>query len=212
MARKKAKRNVKGADLPCAEKDEKTGMIWMGEVCRSRFTLLFLTLLFMVLGGLFYFTIVPKALMYSTLLFFAVAWFVLEFYAWKDHMERVKKAVLVGLFLMLFDFVVENSGAIFGLWMTHDSLFAIGIVPIEIMLVCLIGGTAWALYLPRKFDAVHSIVDILVFAFFGAMGENLLGLAGLMSYYQWWNFGWAVLAYALTWAILHFVKYKVVKV
>ena len=182
-----------------------------GEMFYCRLTLLTLVALFSFLALVFKPEVIPRPLMLWTLVLCAVGWLLIEMYVWKGSPEKIKQAFMVGMFLLVFDFIVENSGWIFGLWETHNSLFAIGIVPIEVMLICLIGGAAWALYLPRKFSVVHSTMDIMVFAFFGALGEHLMRQAGLMSYYQWWSFVWAVMAYALTWMVLHFVRYSWIK-
>lgn len=184
----------------------------LGEELRTRLTLLFLVALFTSLAMLIYFSVIPSSAIYLTLVTIAMIWCLAEFRLNRNNVGLVKRAALVGLFLMVFDFGFQNAGWLVGLWATHGAVFAIGVVPIEVMLICLIGGTAWALYLPRSYDRMHSIMDILVFATYGALGEYMLRLAGLMSYYQWWNFGWAFLSYGIVWIILHYVKYRVVKV
>jgi hypothetical protein len=78
----------------------------------------------------------------------------------------------VGAFLLVFDFILVNSGWLLGLWYTK-SQFAVGVVPLQVMGIAFFGGTAWALYLPRKFNLWHS-ADCLVFASFGGLGERLL--------------------------------------
>ena len=182
------------------------------EAMRNKLTLLFLVVLFTSLAVLIYFSVIPASAVYLTLVTIAAIWCLAELKLNRNDFDRVKRAFLVGLFLMVFDFAFENSGWLLGLWATHGALLAIGVVPIEVMLICLIGGTAWALYVPRSYDRMHSIMDILVFATYGTLGEYMLRLSGLMTYYQWWNAGWAFLAYGITWVILHYVKYRVVKV
>ena len=71
------------------------------------------------------------------------------------------------------------------------------------------GGTAWALYLPRRFDLWHSFLDCLAFAFFGALGERLLIGQVLFVYQQWWTSYDAFVAYFVTWVILHYLRYRV---
>ena len=182
------------------------------EDLRSKLTLLFLVALFTSLAMLIYFSVIPESAIYLTLVTIAVIWCLAEFRLNRNDVGAVKRAFLVGLFLMVFDFAFQNSGWLLGLWATHGAILAVGVVPIEVMLICLIGGTAWALYLPRSYDRMHSIMDILVFATYGTLGEYMFRLSGLMSYYQWWNAGLAFLAYGITWVILHYVKYRVVKV
>jgi len=182
------------------------------EETRSKITLLLLITLFTALGALIYLGMMPANIIYIILVTCAVVWCLAELRLNRAEPDRIVRAAAVGLFLMVFDFGFQNSGWLLGLWTTHNSAIAIGIVPVEVMLVCLIGGTAWALYLPRNYSRLHSVMDILVFATYGALGEYMLGVAGLMSYYQWWNPGWAFLAYGITWIVLHFVKYRVVRV
>ncbi|VVB65688.1 Uncharacterised protein [Candidatus Gugararchaeum adminiculabundum] len=122
--------------------------------------------------------------------------------------ELAKKALLVGLFLMLFDFGVENTGWILGYWHTQNGIIAVGTVPLAVMLVCFIGGAGWALYLPKKFDLGFSLYDSLVFAFWGALGEWVLSTQGLMVYTKGWTSALAFGAYFITWAVLHWVRYK----
>lgn len=180
-------------------------------VILSHLTLLFLVILFSILAFVLYFSLIPSDAIYLLLVFCAFVWLLAEMKL-RRNWRMLKKAFLVGLFLLVFDFLVQNGGWLTGLWETHRSAFTIGIVPIEIMALCLIGGTAWALYLPAKYDRLHTFMDILVFAVYGAFGEYLLRVHGLMSYYGWWNAGWAFLSYAITWVILHYLRYKVVRV
>ncbi len=112
------------------------------------------------------------------------------------------------IFLLLFDLVVENSGRLLGLWEVYGSIYFIGAVPIEVMALALVGGTAWALYQPSDFNKVYSIVDISLFSLFGTLGEYVLLTKGLMVYSGGWTTVHAVMGYALTWVILHFLVYN----
>ncbi|MDE1855738.1 MAG: hypothetical protein KGH49_00680 [Candidatus Micrarchaeota archaeon] len=173
---------------------------------RESGTLAVLLCYFIVLGVAFYYYNLGQ-LSWDILLASAIAWLVFE---GLDNSKRLVRAFGVGIFLMLFDFAFENAGWLAGLWQTH-SIFAIGVVPIQVMGIALFGGAAWALYLPRKFNIWHSVADCIVFATFGALGEWLLIQQGLFTYNLWWNSGLAFLAYFLTWVLLHFVRYKVFK-
>jgi hypothetical protein len=135
----------------------------------------------------------------------AVVWFWLE---GRENRSRLSEGMKVGAFLLAFDFVFENSGWLAHLWYTK-SQFAIGVVPLQVMGIAFFGGTAWALYLPRRFNLWHSVADCLVFAFFGALGERLLIGQVLFVYQQWWTSYDAFIAYFGTWAILHYVRYGV---
>ena len=139
----------------------------------------------------------------------ALAWFVVELKLNWSEPERIKKAVYIGLFLMLFDFAVENSGKTLGYWMSFQSSHFFLAVPVEVMLICVMGGAAWALYLPRKFNLAHSVLDIFTFALFGSLGEYLLGRNGLLIYSGGWTSLHAFAGYGATWIILHYIRYNV---
>ena len=168
--------------------------------------LIALTGFFVLLALLFYFVKLGQ-LAWDILLLSALVWFVLE--ASKNR-KALGNALKIGVFLLVFDFIFENSGWIYGLWQTH-SMFAIGVVPIEVMGIALFGGAAWAMYLPKKFNLFHSAIDCVVFALFGSLGEWLLIQQGLFVYNLWWTSILAFCAYFVSWVILHFVRYKVIK-
>lgn len=183
----------------------------MVEITRPGYTLIALFILFNLLGAVFYLGAIPKDLILLTLVFWSVVFLAVEVFLQKPDMETLRNAFGVGAFLMIFDFIVENSGWILHLWTVHGPLFQIGAVPLEILLVTLIGGAAWALYLPKKFDWRHSALDVLLFAIYGTLGEHLLRLSGIMVYEQWWGWPHAFVAYLLTWLLLHQFRYKAVE-
>ncbi len=166
--------------------------------------LMLLTAYFVFLSAVFYFLRLGQ-LSWYILLASALAWFGFEA---NGNRGRITSAMKVGAFLLVFDFIVENSGWILGLWYTKSQL-AVGVVPLQVMGVALFGGAAWALYLPRKFDIRHSFLDCMVFSFFGALGERLLIGQVLFVYQLWWTSVDAFVAYFLTWVILHYVRYHV---
>lgn len=172
-----------------------------------------LVIFFTVLGVFFWYSLplLPNFSFWSILLLLAIIWFLIELKInWKRKKE-IKKALIIGLFLMVFDFIFENSGFYLGLWQSSYSLFFVLTVPIEIMGVTLLGGTAWALHLPRKFNRMYSVLDILVFSIFGTLGEFILLNNGVMTYLDGWTSVYAFFSYMLTWIILHTLKYKVLK-
>jgi hypothetical protein len=170
-----------------------------------------LLILFSLLAVLFSLGILSHLAIWWTLAGLAVAWLAFEYALNRKSPGMLKKAVLMGLFLMVFDFIFEGSGTLFGLWRSSHSILPILTVPVEVMLICLIGGAAWYLYLPEKFNRFHSAADILLFAFFGALGEAVLVGNGMMTYYQWWTSYHAFVAYGITWVILHYVRYRLLK-
>lgn len=167
-------------------------------------TLAFLIAYFVLLALLLLFFRIGQ-LSWIILALSAIAWFIIEA---RRSRERALSALKIGVFLLLFDFVFENLGWLGGLWQTYSPL-AVGVVPLEVMCIALFGGAAWALYLPRKLSLRYSVIDSLVFGFFGALGERLLIMQGLFAYHLWWNSGLAFLSYFLTWLLLHFVRYRI---
>lgn len=173
-------------------------------------SLAILALYFSFLGIVFYFSKLGS-LIWIILAASAIVWFLLECFwnAWEK--ERIKKGVLLGIFLLVLDFIVQNAGALLGYWNSYKSIFSVGATPIEIMLVCLFGGAAWYLYLPKKFVPAHSAVDALLFSSYATLGEFILGKEGLLIYSGGWTSLHAFLAYAITWAVLNFVRYKIIR-
>ena len=169
-------------------------------------TLVILTVLFAIFAFVFTNISLGPAIWFILALA-GLGWFVIELSFHKFDSSLAKKALLIGLFLMLFDFMVENAGWILGYWHTQNGIITIGTVPIGVMLICLLGGAGWALYLPKKFDLKFSLLDSLFFAFWGALGEYVLSTQGLMVYTNGWTSVYAFLAYFITWEFLHWARY-----
>ena len=161
--------------------------------------------------GVFFFLLIPNAglITYATLLGIASIWLIYETVK-KKKRNIIKHALLLGLFLMIFDFVAENAGFFAGLWTSPQSIFSVISVPIEIMALTLIGGYAWGMHLPAKFDKLYMVSEVLIFAFFGALGEYLLILNGMMIYTNGWTSIHAFIGYVITWVILFGVWYKII--
>lgn len=165
-----------------------------------------LVILFIFLAVLFWYF--PPAYTYFIwwiLVVCATGWLIIELRDYRD--KDAGKAVEIGIFLMLFDFVVENLGKIVGFWRSYNSAYFVLAVPIEVMLLALIGGIAWALYQPKEFNWLYSLADIVVFAVFGTLGEYILVANGLLIYERGWTSFHAFLGYVATWAILHSIVY-----
>ncbi|MDD5317993.1 MAG: hypothetical protein PHF51_04675 [Candidatus ainarchaeum sp.] len=171
----------------------------------AKATQLALVAVFTLLAFAFHYGVVRSADFYSVLVLSACGWLAFEVAVTRPGARRLGRALLLGLFLSAFDFLVETLGGVFGLWTTHYSALPLGLVPAEIAALCLVGGTAWALYIPKKMGLAGAAVDVSVFAFFGALGEALLIEAGLMRYAGGWNSWLAFAAYAVTFALLHAV-------
>ena len=159
--------------------------------------------------GVFFWLLAPNAglVTYATLIIGALIWFVYETVKSKKR-PLIKYALLLGLFLMVFDFIVENLGFYAGLWTSPQSLFPVISVPIEIMILTFVGCYAWGMHLPLKFDKLYMVFEVLIFGFFGALGEYLLILNNMMIYTNGWTSIHAFLGYTITWIILFGVWYK----
>jgi len=167
-----------------------------------------LLILFLLLG--YYFcNALPGAAIWLILDAAALGFLLLEVKL--NSWELAKKMVPAGAFLMLFDFAFENAGSVMGYWFSSKSALPLGYVPAEIVFLTFVGGIAWAMYLPKKFDLKFTVADIALFAAFGALGEWVLMQNGLMTYYNGWTSVYAFVSYALTWVLLHIVRYKFVK-
>jgi hypothetical protein len=162
--------------------------------------------------GLIFLGLTPNwgNILYWVLVASAAAWLV---YEWNKHRKfNMVRAFSLGLFLMLFDWFVETYGLFLGQWQTAHSLYFVGYaVPIEIMLVCLIGGAAWAMHFPKKFDWTYILGDTAIFAFFGTVGEYLMIQNGSMIYMGGWTSLHAFIGYAITWIIMSLAWYRVLK-
>lgn len=162
--------------------------------------------------GLIFWLLTPNAglITYAILVGGAIIWFLYETNQ-KNKISLIRHAIIMGLFLMIFDFIAENIGAFAGLWTSPQSIFSVIAVPIEIIALCFIGGYAWAMHLPLKPDKVYMVFEILIFGFFGALGEYLLILNGMMIYTGGWTSIHAFIAYAAVWLLLFGVWYKVIR-
>ena len=122
-----------------------------------------------------------------------------------------KSALLLGIFLMVFDWVVENIGAKLNFWYSYTSVFFVLAVPIEIMIAALLGGFGYAMFLPKKWNWKYVSLTSLIFAFGGMLGENTLRSKGFMSYSGGWTPVHAFAAYFLVWTLLNIVWYFVLE-
>ena len=134
-----------------------------------------LTVYFVIMAVVLY-SVKLGQLSWYVILVSALVWFGLEA---RENRGRITGATKVGAFLLVFDFIFENSGWLAGLWYTKSE-FHVGVVPLQVMGIAFFGGAAWALYLPRKFNLWHSVVDCIVFATFGGSGGAAHDRAGAL--------------------------------
>jgi hypothetical protein len=138
----------------------------------------------------------------------AAVWLLYEYSLGRSAAD-LKDAALIGLFLMLFDFAVQNAGGALGLWQIRQTALHVVYVPIDIMLLTLIGGTAWALAQPKRFNPIDSALDIALFSVFGMIGEFLLMKNGIMMYSGGWTSAYAFAGYLVTFIALTWLRYRV---
>jgi hypothetical protein len=182
----------------------------MSELRNLAYLFLFLSLLFAVFWRFLPST--DKSVFWQTILVLTVGWFLYEAENnWKDK-KIIKKSLIIGMVLFIATFFFDYTGMIRqGYTINKDySILAVGADPIELLLVVFFGGSAWFMYLPKKFSFVYSIADILMLAFFGTITEIMLNSYGMMSYLSVDSLN-AFFTYALVWAMLHFLNYKVFK-
>ena len=125
----------------------------------------------------------------------------------RPKIAELRSAAAIGMLLSLFDFGVQNLGALLGFWQVTGTALHVGYVPVEIILLALIGGTAWALAQPKSFSRLDSILDIALFSTFGMLGEALLVKNGIMRYAGGWNPACALLGYIATWCLMTCLRY-----
>jgi len=138
----------------------------------------------------------------------AAVWLLYEYFQ-GPKMGELSSAAFIGLFLMIFDFIVQNAGAALGLWQVTETALHVMYVPIEIMLLTLIGGTAWALAQPKRFGLIDSALDIALFSVFGMVGEFMLIRNGVMLYSGGWTSAYAFAGYLATWCALTWLRYRI---
>ena len=168
-------------------------------------------IIFLIIGIFFWF-LTPNAglITYATLIIAAFLWLFYEIVKKKEK-PIIKQALLLGLFLMVFDFIVENIGFFSGFWTSPQSIFPVISVPIEIIILTFVGGCAWSMHLPLKPSKLFMAFEVLIFGFFGALGEYLFILNNMMIYKDGWASIYAFFSYIVTWIILFAVWYKVVR-
>ena len=145
----------------------------------------------------------------------AIIWFLVEY--WNLEPSKRKKLLIpsfvVGIFLMVFDFIIENLGFVYGFWESMNSHLFVLYVPIEVMLTCVFGAAAWAIfsYANHK-NKFFIILNTIIWSIGGTAGEWFLNLIGFMSYGNGWlSLPHAFISYIITFLILHSILYKIGK-
>lgn len=168
--------------------------------------------------------IIPSSLPFNWWIIPSISVLLFLFEYRKSTPQNLKAALLLGTFLMVFDFIFENVGTlVFNYWGTTGSSLFILAVPIEVMLTCFFGGTAWALYVLSAHTSFISkyrnqsnpslrysliLLNLLFFGAGGAVAEWSLIQRGVMYYARGWTTPHAFVAYFATWTMLHVILNK----
>jgi len=176
---------------------------------REKVNLINLFVLFLTIYLIFY-TFQPRGFIWLILVECTILWFLIEFYQNRNDSKALKKALIIGLSLMLIGFIVENLGKVLGLWSISDSVFFIFYIPLEAILICFFAGFAWSLYLPKKSNLNYSLYDVLIFSIFGTLGEIILIKNDILQYHDGWGTPFVFIGYVSVWVLLHVMNYRIV--
>jgi len=154
----------------------------------------------------------PPSSFWFLILVPAVVWFVAELKINREDKRRIIKAITIGMLLVIFNLIINYTGAIRGIYTISSqySLFFILGNPVELLLISLFGGAAWFLHLPKKFDLFYSTADIIMLSSFGTMTELFILIPNNLMTYISVIFPDPFFTYALVWSILHLIYYKVI--
>lgn len=133
----------------------------------------------------------------------SIAWLLLEVFL--NDKRIPKSAIILGMFLATFDFIVENFGSMYGFWISKNSSFFILAVPMEIILTCLFGGISYSLLMSTiKWNSKKAFVNLILWSLGGTIGEFYLRTLNFMQYGNGWlSFPHAFLSYFITFIILY---------
>jgi len=122
--------------------------------------------------------------------------------------KRPKKEILdrgmkLGVLLVIIDFVFENAGLLLGQWKTFDSAFAIGAVPIEVIVIAFCVGMTYSMLFARKFTLELAIASSLLIAIMGTGIEAALLSMSVFIYYAEWTAWHALISYFIAFLLMH---------
>jgi uncharacterized membrane protein len=135
----------------------------------------------------------------------AVAVWGVVFYVKKSDSATRRRALMLGLFLLAFDFIFENLGASAGLWQVRNN-YKLLAVPLEVMAITFLAGYTYALLFPKKFDLRMGVASSLLIAVAGVFLESLLTGPRMIVYTGGWDSYSALIAYFFTFMILNWVN------
>ena len=111
------------------------------------------------------------------------------------------KAVKLGMFLVVFDFIFENIGAAVGLWHTAGSSLQLLAVPVEVVGIAFCSGFVYSL-LFSKMKRAELIFICSIIAVAGTVLEAALIKDGMLFYTGWWNSYLAYVSYLIAFFML----------
>ena len=122
--------------------------------------------------------------------------------------KRVKPALLLGLFLALLDFAVQNLAAYKNLWYSSGSLLFLGAVPVEVFLIAILAGFTYRIVFSRGFDLKFAFASSLLIATV-AVGLEAFLINEKLLYYANWNSWLALTAYFAVFMALNYLNTRV---
>lgn len=122
-----------------------------------------------------------------------------------NYRQHLVSGLKLGLFLAIFDWVVENLGEIFGLWYSKGSVFWLRAVPLEVFLTCICVGTVYYMLFTKWEDLGIGVLSSLCIAVIGMVVERELIRLDNLVYWNWNSIA-ALIAYFITFLILYKVK------
>jgi hypothetical protein len=131
----------------------------------------------------------------------------------KRFRSGIKLAVLMGVFLSVFDWVIENLGALYGYWVSNFSNFYVLAVPFEVSVAAVFGGALLSLIGTNyKLKVKQIVIGSALFALGMTFGEYYANMFGLMKYGNgWWSLH-AFFAYFGTWLLFFFLNRKLSRI
>ncbi len=132
----------------------------------------------------------------------------LKQFSWKKGAAKkaVKRGVVLGVSLAVFDWVFETWGAGAGYWSTAGSAFFIGAVPFEVSLIALCTGMTYHWIFPKKFSWLLAVSSSVVIAVVGAGVEASLNEQKLLVYAGGWTSVHAFASYFLAFLGMYLVN------
>lgn len=116
------------------------------------------------------------------------------------------RALKLGLFLLIFDFIFENLGLILGYWYTSGSILQLGAVPVEVMGIAFCAGFTYAILFQKKFDWQLGFFSSVWIAAAGTAIEAILVSSEVLTYTSGWTSLHAFVAYWFAFMIMHKVN------